>query len=223
MGRAMKYLIQFDEWMAGVNKDYGFGRFEEKDAHPKPVRQFQKWFLEALKAKVKGVSAMTLATAAKNGRPDARVVLLKGFDERGFVFFTNYGSAKGKELAANPAAALVFYWPELEREVRIWGRAAKVSRAESAWYFKTRDRDSQIGAWACAQSKTIESRAALERRCRVMELKFKGKEVPLPPFWGGYRVTPIGFEFWQGRKSRLNDRIRYVRRGGKWKRERLQP
>ena len=166
---------------------------------------------------------MTLATVDANGHPNARILLLKGFDSRGFCFFTNYGSAKGQELAAHPHAALVIFWNELERQVRIRGAVAPMPREESATYFASRPRESQLGAWVSRQSTVLTGREELERSLRELEEQFAGTEVPLPDFWGGYRLTPQEFEFWQGRESRLHDRLRYRQEGVQWIRERLSP
>ena len=166
---------------------------------------------------------MTLATATPDGRPSARVVLLKGFDERGFVFYTNYEGRKGEELEENPYCALVFYWAELERQVRVEGRVSRVPKRESDEYFGSRPRGSRLGAWASEQSRPVGGREVLEERLRVLEAEYEAREVPRPPFWGGYRVEPEVIEFWQGRENRLHDRLVYRRSGGGWGRERLQP
>ncbi len=195
----------------------------ESDLDADPIRQFQKWFREALKANIVDANAMTLATASQNGIPSARVVLLKGFDERGFVFYTNYDGAKGKELAENPKAALVFHWKEIERQVRINGNVSKISREESEKYFHSRPGGSQFSAWASHQSAVIDSRDFLEGKMKEYEKKFRGKEIPLPPYWGGYLVAPTSIEFWQGRPNRLHDRLRYTLKNGMWLVERLSP
>ena len=188
-----------------------------------PFKQFEKWFKDAQAAVPILPNSMTVATSTKEGAPSARVVLLKDFDERGFVFYTNYLSQKGKELDENPIASLSFYWPELARQVRITGAAARISRSESEAYFHTRPIDSQLGAWASNQSDVIDGREVLEQRMAELLKKYDGKNIPLPPYWGGYRVTPIVFEFWQSRASRLHDRLRYRLVEGKWLIERLAP
>jgi len=188
-----------------------------------PFKQFEKWFKDALAAVPILPNSMTLATSTKEGVPSARVVLLKDFDEQGFVFYTNYLSQKGKELDENPIASLSFYWPELARQVRITGAVARISRSESEAYFHTRPIDSQLGAWASNQSDVIDGREVLEQRMAELLKKYDGKNIPLPPYWGGYRVTPIVFEFWQSRASRLHDRLRYRLVEGKWVIERLAP
>jgi pyridoxamine 5'-phosphate oxidase len=166
---------------------------------------------------------MVVATAGESGRPSSRVVLLRGFDEQGFVFYTNYESQKGREIDKNPDASLLFFWPALERQIRIEGRISKTSRAESEAYFATRPRESQIGAWASAQSRVIESRGELEAQIAEIEKRFAGKEIICPAFWGGFRLAPAALEFWQGRKSRLHDRLAYTRAASGWKIERLSP
>ena len=190
-----------------------------------PFVEFARWFAEAQEAQIKDPNAMTLATATADGKPSARIVLLKGVDQRGFVFFTDYRSRKGDELEANPRAALVFYWAELDRQVRITGGVSLASHEESERYFKTRPLGSRLGAWASHQSQVIAGRSALEADLQEVERRFVSGDVPVPPHWGGYRVVPDSIEFWQGRESRLHDRIRYVREaGGKgWKVERLSP
>ena len=197
--------------------------FRESDADPNPIEQFRGWFGEALAADLHEPNAMTLATATPDGRPSARVVLLKGFDERGFVFYTNYEGRKARELEVNPHCALVFYWGELERQVRVEGRVSRVPDEESDAYFAGRPQGSQLGAWASEQSRPVRDRGALEERLRELEGEYEGREVPRPPFWGGYRVEPETIEFWQGRENRLHDRLRYRRSTGGWKIERLQP
>lgn len=195
----------------------------ESNVEADPFKQFQKWFERALAAGSKLPNAMTLATATARGVPSARMVLLKDFDERGFVFYTNYESDKGRELDENPVAALVFYWAELDRQVRVTGPVTKTSGQESDEYFHTRPIDSQLGAWASNQSRVIAGRDVLEKRMEEMASKYEGKTVPLPPYWGGYRVSPTVIEFWQNREGRLHDRIRYRLADGRWLIERLSP
>ncbi len=194
------------------------------DLDPNPFAQFAKWFADAQAAILKLPNAMTLATATREGRPSARVVLLKDFDEQGFVFFTNYESQKGQELEANPQATLVFYWDKLDRQVRISGRVTKTSRQESEIYFNTRPLDSRLGAWASKQSRVIPSRKLLEDEMQQFIEKYADGEVPLPSYWGGYRLAPDQIEFWQNRTGRLHDRFRYSRQNdNQWLIERLSP
>ena len=213
---------------ADLRIDYKRETLDESAVAPDPFRQFERWFDEAVKAEVPEPNAMTLATADASGRPSARVVLLKGFDDRGFVFFTNYASRKGRELAARRDAALLFFWPELERQIRIEGGVAKADADESAAYFASRPRGARLGAWASPQSETIDSRGVLEALFAAAEARYAnvGNDIPRPPHWGGYRLAPSMLEFWQGRQSRLHDRIRY-RRNPKnaqgWIIERLAP
>ena len=209
--------------IANLRREYARARLDETSVSANPLTEFARWCDEALEAKVMEPNAMTLATATPAGAPSARIVLLKGFDERGFVFFTDYRSQKGSELEGNPAAALVCYWPELERQVRITGRASRIGREESEAYCGPRPRASRISAWVSHQSLVIGSRKELEARIPEIEARHPGENVPLPPYWGGFRVLPSTIEFWQGRTSRLHDRIRYVREGGNWRIERLSP
>jgi len=209
--------------VARLRKEYTRAGLKESDADPNPIEQFRRWFDEVLAADPHEPNAMTVATTTPDGRPSARIVLLKGFDERGFVFYTNYEGRKSGELETNPYAALVFYWGELERQVRIEGRVSRVSEEESDAYFAGRPRGSQLGAWASEQSRQLQDRSALEERLRELEAEYEGREVPRPPFWGGYRVEPEVIEFWQGRENRLHDRLVYRRAEVGWKIERLQP
>jgi pyridoxamine 5'-phosphate oxidase len=206
-----------------LRREYERAGLREEDALAEPIGQFERWMSEALAAGVVEANAMTLATASPDGAPDARIVLLKGVDAHGFTFFTNYDSAKGHELAANPRASLVFLWRELARQVRITGSVTRVTREESEDYFASRPRGSQLGAWASAQSSRVDSRAALDVMLAQVTARFAGADVPCPPHWGGYRVAPDAVEFWQGRESRMHDRLRYVREATAWRRERLAP
>ena len=207
-----------------LRREYANHALSEDHADPDPIRQFTSWFDEAVSAQLLDVNAMTLATVSSAGDPAARIVLLKGFDQHGFVFFTNYDSAKGRDLAATPRACLLFFWVELERQVRITGSVTKVATAESDEYFHSRPFESQIGAWASAQSTVVADRVALETRYAELSAQHAGQVVPLPPFWGGYRVKPECIEFWQGRPSRLHDRLLYLRQAdGSWARSRLSP
>jgi pyridoxamine 5'-phosphate oxidase len=208
---------------AAMRHDYRLGVLIEADAAPDPVAQFRRWFDDAIAAAVPEANAMTLATVDPIGQPAARIVLLKGFDERGFVFFTNYLSRKGQELSANPKASLLFFWPALERQVRIDGTVEPTSRSESEAYFHTRPVASQIGALASQQSRVIPNRAGLEQRAADLAKQLAGKTIPTPDYWGGYRLTPSAVEFWQGRESRLHDRLLYTRSGDRWKIDRLSP
>jgi pyridoxamine 5'-phosphate oxidase len=209
--------------VARLRKEYTRAGLKEPDSDPNPIEQFRRWFGEALAADLHEPNAMTLATATPDGRPSARIVLLKGFNEHGFVFYTNYGGRKSSELEANPHCALVFYWGELERQVRVEGQVRRVPDEESDAYFEVRPRGSQLGAWASRQSRPIEDRDTLEERLREVEAEYEGRKVPRPTFWGGYRVEPETIEFWQGREDRLHDRLLYSRVGAAWKLERLQP
>jgi pyridoxamine 5'-phosphate oxidase len=194
------------------------------DLDPNPIRQFANWFTAAIEASIRDVNAMSLATAGRDARPSVRIVLLKSFDQDGFVFFTNYESAKGKQLDANPYAALGFYWIELDRQIRISGKVEKTSREESQAYFHSRPVGSQLGAWASRQSEIVDGRRVLDARMAEMTERFRKKRIPLPPRWGGYRLKPDIMEFWQGRPNRLHDRFRYTRlANGSWQIDRLAP
>jgi len=209
--------------IADLRREYARARLDEGQVSADPLAEFGRWFTQAQEAQVLEPNAMTLATATRDGIPSARIVLLKGYDERGFVFFTDYRSQKGTELEQNPQASLVFFWPELERQVRISGPVSVVSRDESEAYFQTRPRPSQLSTWVSSQSQVIAGRKLLEDGVKKVEGQFPG-QVPLPPHWGGFRVTPETVEFWQGRESRLHDRLRYLRKkGGGWQVERLSP
>jgi pyridoxamine 5'-phosphate oxidase len=208
--------------LAELRRDYAGKALTKALVDADPIVQFNKWLDEALSSEITDANAMLLTTVDAECRPSSRVVLLKGLSENGFVFFTNYESKKAADLAKNQNVSLTFFWPQLQRQVHISGTAEMISAAESASYFKSRPYDSQIGAWASHQSSVIESRAALEARFDEMRAKYS-EDVPLPPFWGGYRVEPTQIEFWQGRASRLHDRIVYRLAGHDWRIERLSP
>ncbi|MBE9200287.1 MULTISPECIES: pyridoxamine 5'-phosphate oxidase [unclassified Nodularia (in: cyanobacteria)] len=213
-----------DKTVADLRKDYTLEGLSETEINPNPLIQFKKWFEQALAAQLPEPNAMTLATATPDGQPSARMVLLKDFDERGFVLFTNYNSQKAQELAANPQAALVFWWAELERQVRIVGKVEKISSEQSDSYFEMRPPNSRLGAWASNQSEVIVGREVLEQQLQDFQRKYENQEVPRPPHWGGYRIIPREIEFWQGRSSRLHDRLLYTRaNNNNWKIERLSP
>jgi len=210
--------------IADLRQNYLRSALKEVDLDPNPIQQFAIWFQQALDAQLPEPNAMTLATVTSNGQPSARIVLLKSFDERGFVFFTNYNSLKGKQLVKNPQSALVFWWAELERQVRIEGRVEKVSDAESDEYFYSRPQGSQLSAWVSNQSQVIASREVLERKLAQLEEQYQEQKIPRPPHWGGFRVIPSFIEFWQGRPNRLHDRLCYRLTEDKiWIIERLAP
>jgi pyridoxamine 5'-phosphate oxidase len=211
--------------LAALRENYTRGGLDEATANPNPILQFEKWFADAHNAGIKEPNAMTLSTATHDGLPSARIVLLKEVSERGFVCYTNYDSRKGRELAQNPYAALVFFWAELERQVRVEGTVAHVPRAQSETYFATRPKGSRLGAWASHQSAVVESRTILEARLRELEDRYRDtEEVPTPEFWGGLCIQPVRIEFWQGRPNRLHDRLLYVREDASaWRLERLAP
>lgn len=210
------------EMIQNLRQDYRAAELTEKDVDQNPIKQFEKWFNAALEAQIYEPNVMTLATADKSGKPNARIVLLKGFDEQGFSFFTNYLSTKGKELKKNPQACLVFFWAELERQVRIEGKVEKLDKETSEKYFHSRPQGSQIGAIASPQSQII-NRADLESKVEELSSLYQGKTIPKPAHWGGYIVKPTSIEFWQGRSSRLHDRIKYDLVNGKWQQVRLAP
>ncbi len=233
--------------LADIRREYNLGGLRRSDLDADPLVQFKRWFDEANNARAGGhlrkffirlykslllvtgaepteINAATLATADRSGHPSARIVLLKGVDERGFIFFSNYESRKGRELAENSSAALVFYWAGLERQVCVAGEVSKISREESEVYFKSRPKGSRLAAWASHQSEVVVSRAVLEQEWRELEAKYPGPDVPLPPYWGGYVLAPERIEFWQGRPSRLHDRFRYLKQPDKtWRIDRLCP
>jgi pyridoxamine 5'-phosphate oxidase len=208
---------------SSLRQEYTSAGLDKADVDPDPIVQFQEWFEKVIDADLHEPNAMIVSTASTDGKPSARTVLLKGYDERGFVFYTNYEGRKANEIEANPMCALLFYWGELERQVRIEGRASRLSGDESDAYFEGRPRGSRLGAWASEQSRPVEDRSVLEERVKALEAQYEGREIPRPPFWGGYRVEPDTIEFWQGRENRLHDRLVYRREDGAWRIERLQP
>jgi pyridoxamine 5'-phosphate oxidase len=233
--------------IADLRREYNFGGLRRSDLEADPISQFHKWFEQATGARTSGrirkcliraykallqiagaepmdVNAATLATADKEGRPSGRIVLLKGVDQRGFIFFTNYGSRKSRELEENPNAALVFYWPEQERQVCVTGQVTRLAREESEAYFKSRPKGSRLAAWASHQSESIKDRSVLEERWKELQKQYPGENIPTPPFWGGFLISPSRVEFWQGRPSRLHDRFCYLKQADQtWRIERLSP
>lgn len=209
--------------IADIRTDYQQAALDETTTGNNPIEFFQQWFDEAQNAHATEVNAMTLATVDENNCPHARIVLLKGIDEHGFLFYTNYESDKGKQMQAHPHVALVFFWKELERQVRIEGKVTQLSATESNQYFSSRPKGSQIGAWASPQSKVIADRAVIEQAEQEYQRKFADSLIPRPPHWGGYRVAPESIEFWQGRSSRLHDRILFSLKDGVWQKNRLAP
>jgi pyridoxamine 5'-phosphate oxidase len=209
--------------IADIRKDYKMQQLNEADVALNPIKQFDKWWDDAVKSDILEVNAMTLATVDATSKPDARIVLLKGYDENGFVFFTNYNSTKANELAQNANACLVFFWKELERQVRITGSVQKISEAESISYYNSRPTGSKLGAWASPQSEVVTSANWLLDNYKKYESEFANTEIQKPPNWGGYRVAPTKIEFWQGRPSRMHDRIVYSVQNDGWKIERLAP
>jgi pyridoxamine 5'-phosphate oxidase len=210
--------------LTGTRNEYSLHGLRRADLHSNPLQQFGAWFTAALAAQIRDPNAMSLATATPDGKPSVRIVLLKAFDDDGFVFFSNYDSEKGRQLEANPHAELDLYWPSLERQVRIRGTVERTSREDSAAYFHSRPVGSRLGAWVSKQSEVIDARQMLESRLQQMTERFEKGDIPLPPHWGGYRLTPDRYEFWQGRPNRLHDRFRYLRQAdGTWVIDRLAP
>ena len=210
--------------VAELRQNYTLAGLSEADADRNPIDQFKTWFEQAVAAELPEPNAMTLATATRDGKPSARMVLLKDYDEQGFVFYSNYNSLKGQQLAQNSKAALVFWWAQLERQVRIEGEVEQLSAQESDAYFHSRPWSSQLGAWASNQSQVIISREVLDRKLEELKAQYADKEIPRPPHWGGFRVIPLVIEFWQGRPSRLHDRLCYrLIKDGEWVQERLSP
>jgi len=210
--------------LADLRIEYAKKELNVNQVKADPIEQFEIWFEEAIAAEVPDTNAMTLSTVSADGFPNARMVLLKGIENANFIFFTNYNSRKGKDLEANPYAALTFYWPQLERQININGKVTKLSTSESDAYYHSRPRKSQVGAWASEQSQPINSRQVIISRFAKFALKYLGRQVERPPHWGGFELSPTRIEFWQGRPSRLHDRIQYLREvTGAWKKERLAP
>lgn len=219
----MNDYTNIEKSFPGLNKEYHFGKLEEKDLAVDPLEQFARWLEEAVRANVSKPNAMILSTATKQGVPSSRVMLLKGFSGKGFVFYSHYSSPKARDLEMNPHASLLFFWPEQERQIRITGQVQKTSLEDSVQYFGSRSNDAKLGTWMSEQSSPIKDRAALDQKLEDIRKKFDGKDISCPSFWGGYVVVPDSFEFWQGREYRLNDRLRYRKDATKWIIERLQP
>ncbi len=220
----LRKFTPMKEFLSKLRKDYGKMGLDEKDLHPDPYKQFEKWLTEAANAGVVEPDAFTLSTVSAEGKPSSRILLLRNFDHRGFTFYTNYESQKGRDIAENPHVAMNFFWTDVERQVRVCGVAMKISTMESMDYFKSRPRASQIGAWASEQSRELVSREMLEQKIKDIEDRFRGKTVEKPPHWGGYIIKPETIEFWQGRPSRLHDRFLYTHKGnGNWSIKRLNP
>ena len=209
--------------IADLRREYLHAGLSRADLDPDPIVQFERWFRDAREAGLDNRNAFSLATCAGDGMPSVRTVLLKAFDHQGFVFYTNYGSRKAREIEANPQAAMLFHWLEFDRQVKVQGRVSRVSVAESLRYFRSRPRGSQIGAWCSQQSAPVGSRTLLEQAFASMKRKFGEGDIPLPDFWGGYRIEPLRIEFWQGRENRLHDRFEYRREGEGWTIQRLAP
>ena len=209
--------------IAKLARDYPDKQLIERNAPRDPFRLFHHWFRQAVESSSLDPNAMTLSTVGTSGKPSSRMVLLKGLDQKGFVFFTNYLSRKGKDLKGRPFASLLFFWPELGRQVRVEGRVQRIRAAESEEYFHSRPRGSQFSAWASHQSRVIPNREVLEKQMRELEKQYQGNEIPRPPHWGGYRVLPGVIEFWSGRRNRLHDRLNYKKTGSGWTRQRLAP
>jgi pyridoxamine 5'-phosphate oxidase len=219
-----KHVVNETRSIADIRREYTRDGLRRADLELDPMAQFSKWFQQAMTANLAEPNAMTLATVDREGRPSARIVLLKGVDDRGFTFFTNYESRKGRELNGNSNAALVMFWPELERQVSVAGTISKISREESAKYFNSRPKGSRLAAWVSSQSEVISGRIVLENRLNELLSKYPGEEVPLPDYWGGYCLAPARIEFWQGRANRLHDRFEYLKQPeNRWKIERLSP
>ena len=219
----IKILITTLKDIANIRKDYIQGVLSEQDILPDAIQQFEKWWSEAIASEIEEPNAMTLATINEQGFPSARIVLVKDISEQGFSFFSNYNSDKGQQINAQNRGALLFFWKELERQVRIEGTIEKLSDADSDAYFASRPRGSRIAAWSSPQSEIIADRSVLDQRAAEFEEKFQNQDVPRPPHWGGYLVRPLSIEFWQGRSSRMHDRLKYIKEGNGWKIERLAP